>query len=123
MSIAQWKRGSNRLYSWNECSECGYKSMDTVFGEEIKPERCPECNSEMAGVIHPKPGRYKPSWYRQLEGCMAFFCVYGARVKERCVTCGFNVDEHCRRMNLPWVLDENGLLHKNIGMIKMEDRV
>lgn len=118
-----WLRKTSRFFSWNECPKCGYKSVDTVFGEEIKPEKCPRCETKLLAKPKPKPMQYKPSWYKQIDGCMAYFCQFGLKTKERCARCGFNAEEHCRRMNLPWSVNEKGLLYKNIGAIKAEDRV
>lgn len=123
MSELCWERKTSRFFSWNECPACGYKSIDTVFGEEIKPDECPGCGMRLLHESKPKPKQFKPSWYKQIDGCMAYFCQFGVRVKERCASCGFNVEEHCRRMNLPWSVNEKGLLCKDISAIKMEDRV
>lgn len=116
---AFWKRKYNRFYNWNECSACGFKSFDAIFGEQIKPDQCPKCGKQMST---PKKEASKTNAESQpvYRRCRTTHCIIEKESDSQCYSCGFFEYEFRRRLALPWK-KKNGLYYKDISM-KLEDQ-
>lgn len=113
--MAQWIKRKNALIAWNECSHCGYKSISTVFGDEIKPATCPGCGLIMTDFKEKKDD-YDPRKLPIIGACRRFSrdCIRG----ENCVTCGWNETEFQRRIHSPWKTNKMGLKYLDISWSK-----
>ena len=107
-----WKRKKNAIYSWNECSNCGNRVYDNIFGEQFRPPICPCCGKEMA-----KEEKEKPFDIRKLPPigkCLAHTCIQDRLERDLCLHCGFNETEFQRRIHLPWSVNKDNKYYKNV---------
>lgn len=112
--LAKWRRGHSAIFSWNECTLCGHREYDNIWGEQSKPKRCPGCYQEIEPEKKPEPFDY--SKLPPVGRCRAHTCIQDRLDRDLCLTCGFNETEFQRRIHLPWSINDNGLLYKNISI-------
>jgi hypothetical protein len=116
---AAWVKRENRLYEWNECSNCGYKSISTIWHEDVVFPVCPGCGLPMENggvqeskfkIVQQRPV-YDISKLPPIGKCLK---SEKASQDSRCLNCGWNETEHRRRLQCPWVL-KGGLWHIDIS--------
>lgn len=111
--MATWVRRKNRLLSWSQCTHCGYKSIDTIFGDKYEPNTCPSCGLLMADPAPPKDDDYDPRRLPIIGRCLknSRECIRG----ENCIACGWNETEFLRRIHCPWKTNKDGLRYLDIS--------
>lgn len=108
---AMWIKKRSRFFRWYECSYCGYKSLSTIWNDDVIYRKCPNCFFEMENGVQPPKTVYDISKLPPIGKCLK---DENAFQDNRCLHCGWNETEYRRRLQCPLVL-KDGLWHLNIA--------
>lgn len=107
-----WKRVINQFLNWNECSSCGHREYDNIWGEQHKPKTCPCCGLAMKEEVKEKPFDIRK--LPPIGACRAHTCIHDRLDRELCLHCGFNETEFQRLIHLPWSVNAQNKYYKNV---------